>query len=162
MTKEDFRHIYNQYGKAIRNYIYYRSGDTAIADDITQETFVRIWEKKFKYNPTKTKSLLYKISNQLFLDHIRKNKIETEYIELFKLKLKEDIEQTEENDILRKKCEKAMSLLSEKERTVFLLSRKDELKYSEIAECLNISIKAVEKRMSQALKKLKLTQLKQL
>jgi len=45
--------------------------------------------------------------------------------------------------------------MPENQRTVFLMSRNDELKYHEIAECLNISVKTVEKRMSAALKLLR-------
>ena len=155
MTEEQFKNIYNQYGRAIRNFIYYRSGDTEISDDITQETFIKVWEKQFVYDVKKTKSLLYKIASGLFIDHIRKNKIGTEYIQELKFNLKNDVESSEENELLLQKCEKALANLSEKERVVFLLSRKDELKYREIAERLNISVKAVEKRMSQALKKLR-------
>ena len=154
MTKEQFKYLYQQYGRAIRNYIYYRSGNTTIADDITQETFMKVWEKKFKFDKKKTKSLLYKISGGLFLDYVRKNKYEADYIQELKFKLKNTTENTEDNELLRRKCEIALKDLTEKERTVFLLSKKDELKYKEIAEYLNISIKAVEKRMSSALKKM--------
>ena len=156
MTKEEFKYIYNQHGRAIRNYIYYRSGDTSVVDDITQETFIKVWEKKFTYEPNKTKSLLYKIANELLLDTIRKGKVETEYIEELKFNLKESVESTTTSEMMRQKCEKALAHLSEKEKIVFLMSRKDEMKYSEISECLNISVKAVEKQMSQALKKLKI------
>jgi len=155
LTEEQFKYIYSQYGRAIRDYIYYRSGDTNISDDITQETFIKVWEKQFVYDEKKTKSLLYKIANGLFIDHIRKIKIGSEYIQELKLKLKDNVESSEENEILRQKCEKALANLSEKERLVFLMNRKDELKYREIAERLNLSVKAVEKRMSKALKKLK-------
>ncbi len=155
MTEEQFKNIYNQYGRAIRNFIYYRSGDTEISDDITQETFIKVWEKQFVYDEKKTKSLLYKIANGLFIDHIRKNKIGSEYIQELRFHLKNNVESSEENELLLQKCEKALANLSEKERVVFLFSRKDELKYREIAERLNISVKAVEKRMSQALKKLR-------
>jgi len=59
------------------------------------------------------------------------------------------------DEALKEKCEAALLKLSEKERIVFLMSRKDDLKYREIAERLNLSEKAIEKRMSQALKKLR-------
>lgn len=51
--------------------------------------------------------------------------------------------------------EKAIGELPEKQRTVFLLNRNDGLKYHEIADCLGISVKAVEKRMTIALKTLR-------
>jgi RNA polymerase sigma-70 factor (ECF subfamily) len=49
------------------------------------------------------------------------------------------------------RLKKVIAALPEKQREVFLLSRIDKKKYSEISEMLNISVKAVEKRMSQAL-----------
>jgi RNA polymerase sigma-70 factor (ECF subfamily) len=49
------------------------------------------------------------------------------------------------------KLESVIAGLPEKQREVFLLSRIDKKKYAEIAEMLDISVKAVEKRMSQAL-----------
>ena len=51
--------------------------------------------------------------------------------------------------------ERALENLPEKQRTVFLLSRMDGMKYSEIAETLGLSVKAVEKRMKNALQYLR-------
>ena len=155
LTKEEFRHIFDQHGQSIRNYVYYRSGNTAVADDITQETFIKIWEKNFLYEPQKIKALLYKIAGGLFLDYVRHQKTESKYAEELKFTMKQGVEKTEDNELLRKKCEAMLKVLTEKERTVFLMNRKDEFTYKEIATALNISVKAVEKRMSTALKKLK-------
>jgi len=159
LTKEDFQKIYKSYVRKIWNYIYYRSGSSNIADDISQETFIKVWEKQIEYQEKKILPLLYKISRELFIDYIRKNKVQTEYVEEIKFQLKDSIDSTYDKynkEEMLMKCEIALVNLSEKERTVFLMSRKDELKYKEIAESLNISIKAVEKRMSNALKKIKL------
>jgi len=87
LTREELKILFDQYGRAITNYIYYRSGDSDLSEDVTQETFIRVWEKGFSYHPVKTKSLLYKIAGGLFIDHIRKNKIEVEYLDAFVFKL---------------------------------------------------------------------------
>jgi len=55
------------------------------------------------------------------------------------------------------KLQKALAGLSEINRTTFLMNRIDGLKYKEIAERLNISIKTVEKRMQNALGQLRKT-----
>ena len=52
---------------------------------------------------------------------------------------------------MKEKYAKALADLGEKQRTVFLMARMEGLKYHEIAERLNLSVKAVEKRMSIAL-----------
>jgi len=52
---------------------------------------------------------------------------------------------------LKETYKRVLAAMPEKQRVVFLMSRMDELKYHEIAQRLNISIKAVEKRMTKAL-----------
>jgi len=156
LKKEAFREIYALHGKAIRNYLYFRSGSEEIANDLTQDTFIKIWEGNYQYYPDKTKALLYKIAGGLFLDYLRKTKSEADYIEHFKWKLKLSENENEEMENYRQKCEIALKVLTEKERTVFLMNRMEGMIYREIAEYLEISVKAVEKRMSSALKKLKI------
>lgn len=56
---------------------------------------------------------------------------------------------------LQQRYEKALSDLPEKQRVVFLMSRHEEMSYQEIATRLSLSVKAVEKRMSGALTRLK-------
>ena len=50
-----------------------------------------------------------------------------------------------------KKLQDAIAILPEKQREVFLLNRIDKMTYKEIAVLLNLSVKAVEKRMHNAL-----------
>lgn len=156
LTNSEFKQIYHQYGKTVRNYIYYRSGDEDIANDITQDTFIKLWKKKFQYDPDTIKGLLFKIASGLFLDYVRKEKFKAENIEHLKFQLKETINSAEDNEHYRLKCETALKVLTKKERTVFLMNRMESMIYMEIAEYLDISVKTVEKRMSNAIKKLKI------
>jgi RNA polymerase sigma-70 factor (family 1) len=156
LTPQEFKISFDQDFDAIRNYIYYKSNNTDLATDIAQDTFLKIWEKQIPFHPTKTKSLLYKIAGDLFISHLRKTKIEDSYLETIQLDFKSE---PPDNSLyykdLKGSYEKALSKLSEKQRNVFLMSRIDGLTYKEIAQHLEISIKAVEKRMSNALSKLK-------
>ena len=155
MNELQFKAIFNSHANSIRNYIYYRSGNKALADDVTQDAFIKLWKKKEQYHTKQIKALLYKIANELFLDTLKKHKIELDYLEHFSFRLKQDAYDTTDNEIYKKKCEIALKVLTEKERTVFLMSKKDQLEYRDIAERLAISVKAVEKRMHNALKKIK-------
>ncbi|NPE28831.1 RNA polymerase sigma factor [Methanococcoides sp. SA1] len=154
LNKEEFRNIYSIYGRSIRAYLYYRSGEEEMANDLTQDTFVKLWEGDFQYQPDKIKALLYIIAGGLFLDYMRKTKLEADYIAHFKFKLKDSSSPDENAENYRKKCELALQSLTEKERTVFLMNKMEGLIYKDIADCLEISVKAVEKRMTKALKKL--------
>ena len=60
-----------------------------------------------------------------------------------------------EEEEFKKKLEAVIASMSEGSREVFLLNRLEDQKYSEIAESLGISVKAVEKRMSKALQVLR-------
>ena len=152
MTRTEFKYLFDDHFDAVRNYIYFRSGDVHIATDIAQDTFLRVWEKQIKIEENKEKALLFKIAGDLFISNYRKRKTALQ----FKLTVKKEIfDQTPEDQLqfeeLKQKYEEALARLSEKQRTVFLMSRMEGLKYHEIATTLNISVKAVEKRMKNAL-----------
>lgn len=100
-------------------------------------------------------NLLFTIANHLAINHFKsaKNRFE------FKLKdqphtTHESPEYMMEKDEFALKLEKAIASLPEKQRIVFLMNRIDELTYKEIADRLEISVKAVEKRMHEALEHL--------
>ncbi|MCF8366777.1 MAG: sigma-70 family RNA polymerase sigma factor [Bacteroidales bacterium] len=152
MTKEQFREIFDSHFDAVRNYIYYRSGDQELATDIAQDTFLKFWEKQFGLDKNKVKPLLFKIAGDLFVSNYRKQQSEIN----FKLQLTSST--SSENPIdqlnfkeLHFKYENTLAQLPEKQRVVFMMSRMDEMKYHEIAQTLGLSIKAVEKRMKLAL-----------
>jgi RNA polymerase sigma-70 factor (ECF subfamily) len=152
LTQEEFKLLFDRHFNSIRNYIYYRSQDEEMATDIAQESFMKLWEKDVDFDEKPLCSLLYKIANDLFISKYRREKVAQKYL----VKLEPAIDNHSPEDQLAykeltTKYETALEELSEKQRTVFLMSRMDGLKYQEIADRLNLSIKAVEKRMSHAL-----------
>lgn len=156
MKKEEFKTLFDTYFDDIRRYVFYRSGDENIATDIAQDTFMRIWEKQMIIDPKTIKGLLFKIANDLFISNYRKQKVAFNFFNTF---IPNEKSLTPEDEISFKELERtyetALKSMPEKQRVVFLMSRIDELKYKEIADQLNLSVKAVEKRMSLALEHLK-------
>lgn len=156
MSRDEFKLIFDRHFDAVRNYIYYRSGDAELATDIAQDTFLKVWEKQFEYIPEKILGLLYKISSDLFISRYRHEALKTKFANSVSL---EQVVHTPEDALayneLQTKYEKALADLNEKQRVVFLMSRNDGLKYYEIADRLGLSVKAVEKRMKIALDYLK-------
>jgi RNA polymerase sigma-70 factor (ECF subfamily) len=154
--KTEFKKFFDSHFKALRNYVYYRCGDADLASDITQEVFVKVWEKQLDLTTGKAKALLMKIANDMVISAYRKLKSGQRFRD--SLKMEESDLSPEENMVageLQRKYEKALEDMNETHRVVFLLSRVDGLKYSEIAEQLGIGIKAVEKRMTNALEYLR-------
>jgi len=156
LTGTEFKHLFDNHFDAVRNYIWYRSGNPELASDVAQETFLKLWEKRPYADKTKLKGLLFKMAGDIFISAYRKQTTELK----FRTNLKPGIEnKTPEEKLryneLKDRYETALSKMPENQRVVFLMNRMDKMKYREIAEETGIGIKAVEKRISQALKLLK-------
>lgn len=156
MSESIFKIVFNTWFDAIRSYLLYRCGDEDLATDITQEAFLKLWTKRLYQNPESIPAIIYKIASDLLVSHFRKQNSENKY----RLSLQpEAVTLTPEEELnyheLNRKYEIALSKLPENQRTVFLMSRMESLKYQEIAARLGISVKAVEKRMSSALSTLR-------
>jgi RNA polymerase sigma factor (sigma-70 family) len=152
LEKEAFRELFDRYFDDIRKYLFYRSGNEALATDLAQDTFLRIWEKQVDVDPLRIKGLLLKIASDLFVSSYRKQQSSFSFFNHFQVNEKSLTPEDELNyQELKNAYEKALANMPEKQRTVFLMNRVDELKYHEIADQLGLSVKAVEKRMGLAL-----------
>jgi RNA polymerase sigma-70 factor (family 1) len=147
-----FEAIYNAYAKDIRRFLFYKTQDVDKAEDILQEVFIKLWENCSKVDYHKVKSYVYSIANNIFLNEKKHEKV---VLNFNNNNGKFDTNESPEYILLEKefmeKLENTISALPEKQREVFLLNRIEKKKYKEIALHLDISVKAVEKRMHQAL-----------
>jgi RNA polymerase sigma-70 factor (family 1) len=152
IDRRQFEHIFKSHYETIRNYIYYKSGHIEEAEDIAQEAFMKIWEKRETIIQSTVKPLLYTIAGNLFLNRQQHRSIRLKFElqhghEVNSASPEYDLEMKEFSERLQD----ALSALTEKNRTVFLMNRIDKMTYQDIAGNLNISVKAVEKRMNKAL-----------
>ncbi|MES2747070.1 MAG: sigma-70 family RNA polymerase sigma factor [Bacteroidota bacterium] len=148
-----FKTVFDSYFKLLRNFLIYKFKDVERAEDTAQNAFVILWENCSILKPEQAKSFLYTTAIRLSLNLIKHDKIVTTF-ELTS-KPSETHQETPEFLLveaeLRKQLEKAIHDLPEKQRTVFLMNRLDNQSYTEIASVLDLSVKAVEKRMHLAL-----------
>lgn len=151
-----FNKIYKDFGKPVWGFIYYKCGDTDQADDLVQEAFIKLWQNCSKVSSDKAKSFLYTVVNNAFLNEIAHKKVVLKHAQLKPTVVNNQSPEylLEEKQYLNK-LENAIAKLTEAQRTAFLLNRIEGKKYKEIADILGISVKAVEKRMSQALASLR-------
>ena len=129
--------------------------------EIVQEVFMKIWEGKEDIDPENSlKSYLFKITQNLSLNRLRKKRVESKYIEIYKLVYIDHSEFSSYESLLARELEDnistALDTLPPKCKRVFELSRIEGLKYGEIANLLNISVKTVEAQISKALNILRL------
>jgi RNA polymerase sigma-70 factor (family 1) len=152
----EFDQVFITWYKPLRNFVYYKTGDMQAAEDIVQDTFLKVWERRETINTVTIKSLLYKIANNLFLNRIDHEKVTFNFVTEYRgdyLSHAPDFEfEMKEFD---KRLQDSLAELNEKNREAFLMNRIDELTYAQIAQNLGISVKAVEKRISKSMAFLK-------
>lgn len=162
MKKDYFENIYLQYFKVLSLFSSRIVGDIASAEDIVQDVFFECWSRRNKIDTSiPIKSYLYKLTYNRSLDFIKKSenknlKLETEISELDTIFYSTFIQDEQlHTDGISKEINECVTLLPEKCKQVFMLSRHHELKNREIAKKLDINIKTVEKHISKALREIR-------
>ncbi len=131
------------------------------AKEIVQDVFAKIWEGRYDIDPEcSLKSYVFKIAQNLSINKLRRNKVESRYTEIYKIVYIENHEFSAYESLVARELEynitHSIENLPTECRKVFELSRVEGLKYREIAETLNISVKTVEAQMSKALRSLRI------
>jgi len=155
INKNDFKALFDEYYESIRLYIYYKIGEKVAADDVAQDVFMTVWEKRADMHLRNMKSLLYKIASGLVVDYYRKCDVEADFTKWVFYNSNDISASTDQETEFKETIQlytQALNQMSGGQREVFLMNREEQLTYREIAERLQISAKAVEKRMSGALK----------
>jgi RNA polymerase sigma-70 factor (ECF subfamily) len=150
--------LYQLYYSDLCNYASNLCGNDDLAEDIVQHTMIKIWKKGLDLNINiSLKGYLYKSIYNHFIDLQRKTKKETSKLERLRQEALLDFVELsiEEIESIYKQIDIEIEKLPKQCREVFLLGKKEGLKYREIADKLNISVKTVERHMSIALKKLR-------
>ena len=152
-----FSGFFKTHAKGLRNYLYYKFGNEEQAEDVTQEAFIKLWQNCANVPLEKAKSYIYTIANNASLNVIAHQKVVLNYAKGNPKNetTNESPEFILEEDQFKAKLLKAIENLNETQRVAFLMHRIDGKKYAEIAEELDISVKAVEKRIHTALVELR-------
>ena len=129
--------------------------DFDLSRSVSQQVFVDLWIKRDKLKVVSLQSYLYQSVRNSALDVLKRKKVEMRYLQSLGDIETEEITGLIEDAELADRINKAIQKLPEKCRRIFIMCRFEELKYSEIAAQLGISVKTVEMQISIALKKLR-------
>ncbi len=130
--------------------------DSDMAEEAVQDVFLKLWENRHRMAiHTSLRAYLYKAVYHECLNALKHLKVQRKYMEEAMFTHDDHTEDAADTE-LRRQLQEALVQLPEKCRTVFQLSRFEELKYQEIADRLGISLKTVEAHMGKALRLLRL------
>lgn len=151
-----FSALFKKHSKNLHDFLYYKFGERFNPKDIVQDAFIKLWDNCKKVPPEKAKSFVFTTANNLALNAVAHEKIVLKYKKIpQKNSTIENPEFVLEEKQFNKKLQNAIQNLTEAQRVAFLMNRTEGKRFKEIAALLNISTKAVEKRIYGALKKLR-------
>ncbi len=156
-NRETFRFFFDAHYHKLCNYILSFTGDFKEAEDIVQNSYIKLWTKRAELHiHTSLKSYLYKTAYNIYIDQYRKNKKEDIFFDTLRHEaLAEQI--TYKEDVWNEKInhlKKTIETLPPRCKEILLL-KQEGLKYAEIASILNLSIKTIEVQMGIAYTKIR-------
>lgn len=152
--EQDVEHLYLQHHSWLKGWLQRRLGEAADADDLAQDTFVRIIRVRSPVNQLRQPlAYLATIANGLLVNRWRRLAVERAYAEALAAQPDRFALSEEERYLLIETLTEIDALLhglSPRVREVFLLSQLDGLTYRQIAAQMGLSIDQVQKSMFKA------------
>jgi RNA polymerase sigma-70 factor (ECF subfamily) len=153
-NKEAFRDFFFCFQPKVFRFLYRYTSIKEIAEDLTQETFIKFWEVKENLDISSSPvSYLFRIATNLANNYVsRKPALQPIYEkdELL-VNICKDPDKELDQVILMDDFQKAINTLPERCRAIFILSRFDGYEYSEISDTLKISLQTVKNQMNKAI-----------
>lgn len=153
-VKVKFPEVYEETKDVVYGYLYYMTKDKSLAEDLSQETFLKIYQnlKKFK-GQSSIKTWCLTVARNTFLSFARKKKpvlLEEQYLET----IPEYYENIPESNVLKReeaeRIAEVLAMLRADDRTILLLRDYEGLSYTEIAAVMELSETAVKARIHRA------------
>jgi len=154
-----FDELYFRYRDSLVRFVYVRMKSVPISEEIVQEVFTSIWERRKTLVIQKTfAAYIYTSVRYMTLDYIKSHTVTDQYIQ--EILDKNTVSYTSHNatedsiyyEELQKAVDEAAMLLPKKSKEVFILSRVKHYTNKEIADELNVSIDTVKYHITYALK----------
>jgi RNA polymerase sigma-70 factor (ECF subfamily) len=162
LAKKDeaaFEQVFKSHFKSLHAYAYTILKEEAQAEEIVQQVFFKLWERADTLSITgSVTAYLYRAVHNESLNYIKHQKVRAEHRLHVAYSMKDQADHASKkvlNSELEKKLHEAMAELPEQCRTIFQMSRFEEMKYRDIADRLDISVKTVENQMGKALRLLR-------
>ena len=130
------------------------------AEEIVQDMFFNLWQRRQQMDINiSVEAYLFRSVRNACLNYLKHLKVREEHRLATNAEIRQKEQEVHDSVIaleLQERIEEVVESLPPERKRIFKMSRYEELKYKEIAEKLNLSVKTVEAQMSKALKHLRL------
>lgn len=150
--------LFERYNKRIFNFLARMTLDREVAEDLTQNVFLRMIKYKSSYREgNKFQSWIYQVARNVFSDHYQsvKNK-RADFVDVERMGDRmADNDESERMDEQEKLLERSMSLLNDEQRELLVLTRFQHMKYEEVAVIMNTTVANIKVKVHRAIGKLR-------
>jgi RNA polymerase sigma-70 factor, ECF subfamily len=152
-----FEKVFKDNFKKLQSYAITIVGDESVAEEMVQNVFFKLWDRSEKINiQSSIAAYLYRAVYNESCNYLKHQKVKQGFLNYSKHAMSDISTEKASKKVLVTELEhrikNALNDLPEQCRTVFQLSRFEELKYQQIADTLGVSIKTVEAQMGKALR----------
>jgi RNA polymerase sigma-70 factor (ECF subfamily) len=148
-----FQDLYESYSADVYRFALWLTGDTAEAEDITSETFIRAWAHTNTIRTETLQAYLFKIARNIYLGQQRTGNHQVVLHDIYPDPAPGP-DKVVESQLELMRVQEILQTLPEIDRAAFLLCVQHQLPYAEIARVLEISLSAAKVKVHRARKKL--------
>ncbi|MBP2167277.1 RNA polymerase sigma-70 factor (ECF subfamily) [Erwinia toletana] len=148
-----FETLYSSHHRWLKNWLQFKLGSAHDADDLAQDTFMRILAGDSAAQIREPKSFLCTVARRVMVDFFRRNALERAWLEMLALLPEEHVPSPEQRHCLLETLQQIDAMLDglgAKVRQAFLLSQLEGQTYPQIAARLQVSVSSVKKYMAKA------------
>jgi RNA polymerase sigma factor (sigma-70 family) len=150
--------LFERYNKRIFNFLARMTMDRDLAEDLTQNVFLRIIKYRTSYREgNKFQSWIYQVARNVFSDHYQahKNKF-SDFVDVEKISdHMADREESDEQDEKEKILHRSMAKLTDEQRELLVLTRFQQMKYEEVAAIMDTTVANIKVKVHRAILKLR-------
>jgi RNA polymerase sigma factor (sigma-70 family) len=150
--------LFERYHKRIFNFLARMAMDRELAEDLTQNVFLRIIKYRTSYREgNRFQSWIYQVARNVFSDHYQAHKNRfSDFVDVEKISdHMADREESEEQDEKEKLLHRSMEKLSEEQRELLVLTRFQHMKYEDVAAIMDTTVANIKVKVHRAILKLR-------
>jgi RNA polymerase sigma factor (sigma-70 family) len=150
--------LFDRYHKRIYNFLARMTMDRTVAEDLTQNVFVRMIKYRNSYREgARFQSWIYQVARNIFSDHYQEMKNRKRgFIDVEKLEgIMADSDETQMMDEREELLHRSLARLEPEQRELLVLTRFQHLKYEEVAAIMNTTVANIKVRVHRAIGKLR-------